>query len=75
MEKYSRTSSGIRFFKKKALRELGWVGLMNRIHFVGAIRPHTHMCDAMPPPPKTIMKHLATGPTHENIHIFLMRTE
>jgi len=61
--------------EKEALFYLAWAGFMNRIHFVGAIRPHTPMCDATPPPPKTIMKHLATGPTHENIHIFLMRTE
>jgi hypothetical protein len=41
----------------------------------GATRPHTPICDATSPPEKTIMKHLATGPTHENIHIFFMRTE
>jgi hypothetical protein len=29
-----------------ALRYLVCVGLMNRIHFVGAIRPHILMCDA-----------------------------
>jgi hypothetical protein len=29
-----------------------WAGLMKRIHFVGAIRPHTPMCDATPPPEK-----------------------
>jgi len=25
---------------------------MNRVHFVGAIRPHTPRCDATPPPEK-----------------------
>ena len=35
-----------------ALRYLVLVGLINSIHFVGAIRPHTPVCDATPPPPK-----------------------
>ena len=35
-----------------ALRELVWIGLMNRIHFVEAIGPHTPMCDARRRPRK-----------------------
>jgi len=38
--------------EKEALFYLAWAGFMNRIHFVGASRPHTPICDATPPPPK-----------------------
>jgi len=33
-------------FKIQALCYLVWVGLVNRTHFVGAVRPHTPICDA-----------------------------
>jgi hypothetical protein len=35
-----------------ALRYLLRAGLMNRVQFVGIIRPHIPMCDAAPPPEK-----------------------
>ncbi|MDD5049510.1 MAG: hypothetical protein PHH09_11335, partial [Methanoregulaceae archaeon] len=37
--------------RRMALRELVWAGLMNRIHVVGAIRPHTPHVRYTPPPP------------------------